>query len=49
MGANFAVLFYVRKNDKTVSGNLPIYLRVTIDGARFDLDLLENAKYKINT
>jgi site-specific recombinase XerD len=36
MGTNFAVLFYARKNVKTRRGNLPIYLRVTIDGARFD-------------
>jgi site-specific recombinase XerD len=36
MGANIVVLFYARKNVKTRRGNLPIYLRVTIDGARFD-------------
>jgi hypothetical protein len=36
MGTNFAVLFYARKNVKTRRGNLLIYLRVTIDGARFD-------------
>jgi site-specific recombinase XerD len=36
MGTNFNVLFYAKKKLKTTKGRIPIYLRVTIDGGRFE-------------
>ncbi|GAA4430854.1 site-specific integrase [Ravibacter arvi] len=34
---SFSVLFYLKKRSNYVTGPLPIYLRVTLDGGRFEL------------
>src|SRR4051794_40923297 len=36
MGKNIAIMFRLRRDQKSRDGKLPIYLRVTIDGARFE-------------
>src|SRR5690606_2949871 len=33
----FTLLFYLKKRSNYVKGELPIYLRVTVDGQRFEL------------
>src|SRR5450755_732136 len=39
MGATISLLFHTRKSAKTISGTLPIYLRVTINGSRFETSI----------
>lgn len=34
---SFSVLFYLKKRSNYVSGPLPIYLRISLDGGRFEL------------
>lgn len=34
---SFSVLFYLKKRSNYVSGPLPIYLRISLDGERFEL------------
>ena len=36
MGTSFHILFFVRKANKTTTGKVPIYLRITINGLRFE-------------
>jgi hypothetical protein len=36
MGTSFHILFFVRKTNKTNTGKVPIYLRITINGLRFE-------------
>ncbi len=39
MGATMSLLFHTRKAAKTANGTLPIYLRVTINGLRFETSI----------
>ena len=39
MGTNLSVLFYTKKKVKTIKGTTPIYLRITIDGQRFETSI----------
>ncbi len=39
MGTNLSVLFYTKKKVKTSKGTTPIYLRITIDGQRFETSI----------
>jgi site-specific recombinase XerD len=39
MGATISLLFHTRKAAKTIKGTLPIYLRVTINGSRFETSI----------
>ncbi|HEY4966675.1 MAG TPA: Arm DNA-binding domain-containing protein, partial [Puia sp.] len=39
MGTNLRVLFYAKKKVKTIKGTTPIYLRITIDGQRFETSI----------
>jgi len=39
MGATISLLFHARKAAKTIKGTLPIYLRVTINGSRFETSI----------
>src|SRR5450432_1310223 len=32
LGKNFSLLFYLKKPKNYVSGNMPIYMRITVDG-----------------
>jgi site-specific recombinase XerD len=36
MGTSFHILFFVRKTNKMTTGKVPIYLRITINGLRFE-------------
>ncbi|QIL42065.1 site-specific integrase [Pedobacter sp. HDW13] len=37
MKTNFSLLFYLKKQKNYVSGNVPIYMRITVDGNRSEL------------
>jgi site-specific recombinase XerD len=39
MGTNLSILFYTKKKVKTIKGTTPIYLRITIDGQRFETSI----------
>jgi site-specific recombinase XerD len=39
MGTSFHTLFFVRKTNKTSTGKVPIYLRITINGLRFETSI----------
>jgi hypothetical protein len=39
MGTTISLLFHARKAAKTIKGTLPIYLRVTINGSRFETSI----------
>ena len=32
IGKNFSLLFFLRKPKNFVAGNMPIYIRITVDG-----------------
>jgi len=34
---NFSLLFYLKRRSNYVSGNLPIYIRITINGRRVEI------------
>lgn len=34
MKTNFSLLFYLKKQKNYVSGNVPIYMRITVEGNR---------------
>ena len=39
MGATIHVLFFVKKTIKNAEGKMPIYLRITIEGSRFETSI----------
>ena len=39
MGATINALFFVKKSYKNAKGKVPIYLRITINGSRFEVSI----------
>ncbi|WP_443939456.1 Arm DNA-binding domain-containing protein [Pedobacter sp. MW01-1-1] len=37
MKTNFSLLFYLKKQKNYVSGNVPIYMRITVEGNRSEM------------
>ncbi|WP_316820494.1 hypothetical protein [Pedobacter gandavensis] len=37
MKSNFSLLFYLKKQKNYVSGNVPIYMRITVEGNRAEI------------
>jgi hypothetical protein len=37
MKTNFSMLFYLKKQKKYTSGLAPVYLRITVDGERAEI------------
>jgi len=44
MGATIHALFFVKKTLKTAKGTVPIYLRITINGSRFEVSIGRQVK-----
>jgi Arm DNA-binding domain len=45
MGASIHTLFFVRKSYETAKGKVPIYLRITINGSRFEVSINRQIDY----
>ncbi|GGI25850.1 Arm DNA-binding domain-containing protein [Pedobacter mendelii] len=37
MKTNFSLLFYLKRQKNYVSGNVPIYMRITVEGKRAEI------------
>jgi len=42
MKTNFSLLFYLKKQKNYVSGNVPIYMRITVEGNRVEMATLRD-------
>lgn len=38
LGKNFSLLFYLKKPQNYMSGNMPIYMRITVEGEVKEMD-----------
>ncbi|MCE7040375.1 Arm DNA-binding domain-containing protein [Dyadobacter sp. CY312] len=39
LAKNFTLLFYLKKRSNYVSGNLPVYMRISINGTRSEMSM----------